>query len=155
MTLKEYISPWWREWGIKLFLWVLMVIADNLYDTAALSWPCRPLCRNHFPSGKRWLGRPRAPAPAWGAPLCQEEEEKGSASCNAACGCEPKALGSLCCSLSLSRRLCRRRRSVGNGVSAGAPTWAGLRHRAPFQRGVPKAWNVRNGQDSRNRLDIW
>lgn len=54
-----------------------MVIADNLYDTAALSWPCWPLCRNHFPSGKRWLGRPRAAAPAWGAPLC--EEEKGSA----------------------------------------------------------------------------
>lgn len=26
-----------------------MVIADNLYDTAALSCPCRPLCRNHFP----------------------------------------------------------------------------------------------------------
>lgn len=26
-----------------------MVIADNLYDTAALSCPCWPLCRNHFP----------------------------------------------------------------------------------------------------------
>lgn len=54
MTLKEYISPWWRKWGIKLFLWVLMVIADNLYLTAALGWPYRPLCSNHFP-GREWI----------------------------------------------------------------------------------------------------
>ena len=54
MTLKEYISPWWRKWGIKLFLWVLMVIADNLYLTAALGWPYRPLYGNHFP-GQEWI----------------------------------------------------------------------------------------------------
>lgn len=54
MTLKEYISPWWRKWGIKLFLWVLMVIADNLYHTAALGWPGWPLYSNHFP-GREWI----------------------------------------------------------------------------------------------------
>lgn len=57
MTLKEYISPWWREWGIKLFLWVLMVIADNLYDTAALSCPCWPSWGNHFPSQEGIAGQ--------------------------------------------------------------------------------------------------
>lgn len=34
-----------------------MVIADNLYDTAALSWLCWPARGNHSPSGRGcWLG---------------------------------------------------------------------------------------------------
>lgn len=31
-----------------------MVIADNLYLTAALGWPYWPLCGNHFP-GREWI----------------------------------------------------------------------------------------------------
>lgn len=40
-----------------------MVIADNLYDTAALSHPRRPLCGNHFPS-QEWIAGQTASGPS-------------------------------------------------------------------------------------------
>lgn len=120
-----------------------MVIADNLYDTAALSRPCWPLCRNHFPSGKLWLGRA---APAWAAPLCEEEEkEKGSAILPGALS--PAALEALAEPLPghvtrWERRpcACAKPRRCQDG--------------APFQHGLPEACSVRNGQHSFNRLEV-
>lgn len=75
-----------------------MVIADNLYDTAALSWPCWPVCRNHFPRREGLAGL-AAHCPRWcalGLLLCagRRAVQQGPVK-----GAQTELLGGLCWSL--------------------------------------------------------